>query len=85
MAFALLIVFVMLFAIMLTACSREKLIIEPGSPVLMVKLRGTAEIAAYDGSDRTMKHMGTIDASELNGMTAVPFDWSVITDEEGSP
>jgi hypothetical protein len=42
--------------------------------LLLVEMKGSARVAMLDGDK--MIDVGWIDASELEGMTAVQFDWS---------
>lgn len=48
--------------------------IAPDSPLLILEARGSVRVAAMEGE--TMIELGWIDASELNGLTAVEFDWT---------
>jgi hypothetical protein len=57
----------------LSACG-PRFVRAPDSPLLLVEMKGSARVAMLDGE--TMVDVGWIDASELEGMTAVQFDWS---------
>lgn len=58
---------------LLSACG-PRFVRAPESPLLLVEIRGSARVAMLDGDK--MIDVGWIDASELEGMTAVQFDWS---------
>ena len=58
---------------LLSACG-PRFVRAPESPLLLVEIRGSARVAMLDGDN--MVDVGWIDASELEGMTAVQFDWS---------
>jgi len=51
-----------------------KYVAAPDSPLLIVKAKGSVLVAMRDGDE--MVEVGWIDAEELEGQTAVPFDWS---------
>lgn len=57
----------------LSACG-PRFVRAPESPLLLVEMKGSARVAMLDGE--TMVDVGWIDAAELEGMTAVQFDWS---------
>ena len=57
----------------LSACG-PRFVRAPESPLLLVEMKGSARVAMLDGDK--MIDVGWIDASELEGMTAVQFDWS---------
>jgi hypothetical protein len=58
---------------LLSACG-PRFVRAPESPLLLVEIQGKARVAMLDGDK--MIDVGWIDASELEGMTAVQFDWS---------
>ena len=57
----------------LTGCG-PRFVPAPDSPVLIVEARGKIRIAMLDG-DRIVE-VGWIDARDLEGLTAVHYDWS---------
>jgi hypothetical protein len=57
----------------LIACA-PSYVLAPDSPMLILEARGKSHIAAM--VDGKMVDLGWIDSRELNGLTAVDFDWS---------
>jgi hypothetical protein len=46
----------------------------PDSPMLILEARGSVRVAMMDGDD--MVEIGWVDAADLEGQTAVHYDWS---------
>lgn len=46
----------------------------PDSPMLILEARGSVRVAMMDGNE--IVEVGWIDAAELEGQTAVLYDWS---------
>ncbi len=55
------------------ACA-PRYVIAPDSPVLITEGRGSVRIALHDGEQ--FVDCGWIDAADLEGLTAVKYDWS---------
>lgn len=47
----------------------------PDSPMLILEARGSVRVAMHDG--QSLVEVGWIDAREIEGQTAVAYDWSV--------
>ncbi len=56
----------------LNACG-PRYVAAPDSPMLILEGKGSVRVAMVDGED--MVDVGWIDAEELEGQTAVQYDW----------
>ena len=65
-----------------TGCAKPAVIVDQESPLLIIGASGSATVAAWDPDLHELRVIGTIDTKELEGLTAVAFDWSVYEQDE---